>query len=86
MAQMLSCLWASDSPVGSCGSELGVQLSRVALAQGLHEVAVKGWVIQGSACDLGPASKAAHSRGWKLVPAVGLGGWPLCTYRAGRCP
>lgn len=33
----------------------------------------KGWVIQGSACTSGTCFKAAHSRGWKLVPAVGLG-------------
>lgn len=29
--------------------------------------------FKGLPADLGPASKAAHSRGWKLVPAVGLG-------------
>ena len=35
MAQVLSCLWASDPPVVPVGQELGVQLGRVALAQGL---------------------------------------------------
>lgn len=35
MAQVLSCLWASDLPVVPMGQELGVQLGRVALAQGL---------------------------------------------------
>ena len=35
MAQVLSCLWASDPPVVPLGQELGVQLGQVALAQGL---------------------------------------------------